>query len=153
MITLRDDFVPHEIVLAEGLFNTVSALTQSATDGIYADCLLALAFTNLLSALRALSDEQLKTEAMRAHLKIVARSIADCAWLSEAVRVHLSKTLHALRDDLIAPELVMQIITAGANRAMHAQVIDCMRAIGSDGLGELAAALQAVAAPVSVEAH
>ena len=153
MTAQRDDYVPHEIALAGALFGTVSKLIKTPSDGIYADCLLALAFKNLLTGLHSLSDEQIRTPAIWAHLEIVAHAIEDCAWLSDAVRTHLSKNLRALRDDKIARELVIQFVIGAANRIAHAQVIDCMRAIGSDGLGNLAGVMQALAAPAVAEAH
>lgn len=119
------------IVLATALFEEVSSLTAAPSDGVYADCLISLAFQHLLVGLQA--------EGLEGSDKVMAAAgaIERCGWLSEAVRGHVSSVLREAAAGRVPAILASQVALGAANRTTHQQVIDCMRAIGSDAVTDL----------------
>lgn len=127
-----------ELYLASALFGEVSSLTTSPTDGIYADCMVSAAFGHLLAALQSYSDND------GTKLSVCADVIEGCGWLSQAVRSHVSDVLRQVTRGDAPVILAYRIVLAASQKTTHAQFIDCLRAIGSDGLGRIADAIEAL---------
>lgn len=120
---------PRAIVLASSLFLEVAALANKPTDGVYADCLIALALGHLRDGLAEQVDP--------AELEICAHAVEECRWLSDAVRTHVPRTLRAASEGKMALRLAADIVQGASNRISHQMQIDRVRASGSDGLALL----------------
>jgi hypothetical protein len=125
--------VPSEVSLAASLFEQVSGLTSAPTDGIYADCLISLAFSHLRSGIQKETGE---TE-----LTGCATAVEGCLWLSTTVRDHVGRTLRSIAGGSMSAALAREIIEGATQRCAHQLVVNCARAAGSDGLESVALAI------------
>ena len=121
---------PSELSLAASLFEQVSGLTAVPSDGVYADCLISLAFSHLRSGIRVSAPDE--------GLQKCADAIEACAWLSDTVRQHIARTLRGVAAGSIPSTLAQEIIEAATQRSSHQLVINCARAGGSDGMETVA---------------
>jgi hypothetical protein len=118
------------LFLASSLFAETAALVRLPSDGVYADCLLILAFNHLSAGLSGTID--------REALTACAENIAACGYLSEAVRGHVGDTLRRVSDGSAPIALGINIVAGAAARHSHQWFTDLVSAMGTEGLGNLA---------------
>jgi hypothetical protein len=133
--------------MASSLFDEAEKLTATPSDGVYADHLISLAFNHLVAGIQAakLSDKD--------GVRDCADAIECCTWLSGAMRTHVGNVLRAVADGQVSQELAIQIVLGASNRTAQHMLVDGIRAIGSDGFGALADAIDGLSAAIMDARH
>ena len=125
------------LALASSLFAATTALKRPPLDENFADCLLSRAFNSLCLGVQGDLDAVAVADC--------AEKIEGCGFLSSAVRDCVGTALRGVLDGSMPVALGREIVFAAAAGHSHFMASKMLRAMGADGLSDIADALAPLA--------
>lgn len=120
--------------LAGALIATATECFKAPADSQYADALLKVAFTYLRDGIAKEFDP--------ATLNGCADVVDACRYLSAAVRRQVSMALRDVARGALPPIVALELVNAAAESHANRMLMSMVCAVGSDGLGDIAAAVE-----------